>query len=83
MIAFPRDGGIVLGLSIDERPDEQAARATAGRYLESLMETSGAVEGFAEVEEPPPLNAEEWRDAMVRATVVPQRRTATDPTPSG
>lgn len=79
-IAFPRDGGVVLGLSVDERPDELGARDAASRFLEHLMETSGAVEGFAEAEELPPLSIEEWRDAMARATVAPQRNTATGPT---
>ena len=70
MIAFPHDGGVVLGVSIDQYPDEVAADCAAGRYLDEIMRTTRADEGFARVEEPPPLSTQEWREVMERTTTL-------------
>lgn len=65
MLAFPRDGGVVLGVSIDH---EQAdAVSEAERWLALLLEETGAPQGFVEGEEPPPLSEAEWREVMGRA----------------
>lgn len=67
MLAFPRDGGVVLGVSIDAGMDEDAATAPARGWLARLLEETGAQQGFAQVEQPPPVTNAEWQTAMGRA----------------
>jgi hypothetical protein len=64
MVALPHGGGVVLGVSIDEEPDENASHRAAARYLDEMMSTTQAAEGFAKVEESPPRSDREWREAM-------------------
>ncbi|MGW6443515.1 hypothetical protein [Lentzea sp. NPDC055074] len=65
MLAFPRDGGVVLGVSVDHEQDD--AISEAERWLGLLLEETGAPQGFVQAEEPPPLSEAEWQDAMGRA----------------
>jgi hypothetical protein len=63
MVAAPRDGGLVVGLSTDTSDD--AART----LLRDLLATTGATEGFVTFEEPPPMDDAEWREAVTRPGV--------------
>ncbi|MGW6930336.1 hypothetical protein ACWGE0_09720 [Lentzea sp. NPDC054927] len=73
MLAFPRDGGFVLGVSIDAGMDEEAAAGSARRWLAALLEETGAQQGFAQVEEPPPVTDAEWQEAIGRASATCRR----------
>jgi hypothetical protein len=67
-LAFPWDGGFVLGVSIDVGMDEDAAEASARHWLARLLDETGAQQGFVQVEEPPPVTDAEWETAMGMAT---------------
>ncbi|WP_112228786.1 hypothetical protein [Lentzea atacamensis] len=67
MLAFPRDSGVVLGVSVDLEPDEDAAMTMAEKWLVRLMRELGAPQGFVQAEEPPPLTEAEWQVEMARA----------------
>lgn len=69
MVAFPRDRGIVLGVSVDLDPDEDAAMRLAEQWLARLLTEPGAQQGFVQAEEPPPLTEAEWRAEMERALI--------------
>jgi hypothetical protein len=69
MVAFPKDTGVVLGVSIDLDPDEEAAMVLAEQWLARLLAEPGAQEGFVQAEEPPPLTEAEWQAEMKRALV--------------
>jgi hypothetical protein len=65
MLAFPVDGGVVLGVSIDLTANE----AAVGAWLDRMLAETGAREGFAQAEEPPPLSDDGWRESMGRAMI--------------
>jgi hypothetical protein len=67
MLAFPHDAGVVLGVSVDLEPDEDAAMIQAEQWLVRLMDELGAPQGFVQAEEPPPLTEAEWHAEMQRA----------------
>lgn len=69
IVAFPRDVGIVLGVSIDLEPDQDAAAGLAERWLVRLLDEVGAQQGFVQAEEPPPLTEAEWQAEMERALI--------------
>lgn len=81
IIAFPWDSGVVVGVSVDLEQD--GADAAAERWLRRLLEETGAQQGFAKVEEPPPRSAAQWlEDAAsgyhaLRATVSEGSRDST------
>jgi hypothetical protein len=60
IVAFPLDGGVVLGISVNLEPDEDTARHRAVRALADLAELTGARDGFIGVEAHPPMTSEEW-----------------------
>ncbi|SMD22233.1 hypothetical protein [Lentzea albidocapillata] len=67
MVAFPRDEGVVVGVSVDLEPGEDAAMTSAEEWLARLLEQFGATQGFVQAEEPPPLTEAEWHAEMTRA----------------
>ena len=67
MLAFPQDTGVVLGVSVDLAPGEDAALALAERWLVRLLDEVGAPQGFVQEEEPPPHTEAEWHAEMERA----------------
>ncbi|MEU0883035.1 hypothetical protein ABZ345_30880 [Lentzea sp. NPDC005914] len=67
MLAFPRDAGVVLGVSVDLEPDEDAAMTQAEQWLARLMDELCAAQGFVQAEEPPPLTEAEWQAGMARS----------------
>ena len=69
IVAFPTDGGVVLGLSLDleDVPGGSAVPARTAAVLASLREETGARDGFYAVEHPPPLTAGEWHQVAADA----------------
>ncbi|GLY48018.1 hypothetical protein Lesp01_16740 [Lentzea sp. NBRC 102530] len=67
IVAFQRDDGVVLGVSIDIAVDQDAAALVADRWLTRLPAETGAAQAFFQAEEPPPLSDAEWREAVERA----------------
>jgi hypothetical protein len=70
IVAFPTDGGVVLGLSLDleDVPGGSVVSAHAPAVLVTLREETGARDGFYAVEHPPPLTAGEWHRVQADAT---------------
>jgi hypothetical protein len=63
IVAFGRDGSMVLGLTIDGE-DEAAAIDTAEVLIDQLIVKVGGSAAIAAWEEPPPLDRDEW-DSVV------------------
>ena len=63
-LAFPRDGGVVMGVTIEIGADQEADTLAAEGWMVRLLEETGAQQGFVHVEEPPSLTEAEWQDAM-------------------
>lgn len=67
VLAFPVDGGVVVGVSVDLGVDQDAAAVVAEGWLARMVAELGACEGFFQGEEPPPLSDGEWQEAVGRA----------------
>ena len=63
IITITEEGGVVLGLSIDDADDDPDALRVVGELLSTLMSEFDASAGLADVELPPPQSRREWRDA--------------------
>ncbi|MFD4673001.1 hypothetical protein ACFWNN_24975 [Lentzea sp. NPDC058450] len=67
ILAFQRDGGVVLGVSVDIGVDQDAAVLVSDAWLTRLLAETGAPQGFFQAEDPPPLTAAEWQESVGRA----------------
>jgi hypothetical protein len=67
ILCFTTDGGMVLGLSVDDPLNEPARLAVARSRLEQLSASFGARRGWIVGEEPPPVDPardEPWNRAV-------------------